>query len=152
MQSIAELEAGDQCLAVCKWNDPLGMLGAVVRSQHHSVLEKVMDTVLELSRSGYVAVATMLRNHFANMAGIVLSVSHPSKAVYGDLQSLELGEVEEVRDRMRHELAQTVENAYATAALVFIRKTDMDKQVQAEDIAKSLQSCLEALPVADSFL
>ena len=61
------------------------MLGAVVRSQHHSVPEKVMDCLLELSRSGHVAVATMLRNHFANMAGIVLPVSYPSKAVYGDL-------------------------------------------------------------------
>ena len=53
---------------------------------------------------------------------------------------------------MRHEFALVVENEYATAALVFIRKTDLDKQVQAEDIARSLQSCLEALPVADSFL
>ena len=150
MQGIAEFEADGQYLTICKWNDALGMLGAVVRSQHHSVLVKVMDCILELSRSGHVAVATMLRNHFANMAAIVLPVSHSTKTVYGDLKSLELDGFEEVRDRMRHELAQAVENEYATVALVLIRKTDLDKQLQAEDTARSLQSCLEALPVADS--
>ena len=62
VQGIAGFAAGDWCLAICKWNNALAMLGAIVQSQHHRALEKVMDCILELSSSGHDRVANVLRN------------------------------------------------------------------------------------------